>query len=50
MDPNHPTRDKLSSQGGIRLAIDEFLENNSDWKIVYETKENNGLMILEKSI
>jgi hypothetical protein len=49
MDPNHPTRDKLSSQGGIRLAIDEFLEANNNWKIVYETKDNNGLMIIEKA-
>jgi hypothetical protein len=50
MDPNHPTRDKLSSQGGIRQAIDEFLKANNNWKIVYETKENNGLMVIEKNM
>jgi len=49
LDINHPTRDKLQSGGGIRPAIDEFLEQNKEWSIVYETHDNNGLMIIEKN-
>lgn len=33
---------------GIKKPIYEFLNNNEDWKIIYETDRNNGLMILGK--
>ena len=33
---------------GLKPAIDEFLENNSDWKIKEVFTNNNGLTILEK--
>jgi len=33
---------------GIMYAIEEFLENNKEWKIVHNAKYNNGLMIIEK--
>jgi hypothetical protein len=49
MDPNHPQRDTLDGSGGIRLAIDEFLEENPEWEIEYETEENNGLIIITKN-
>lgn len=48
MDVNHPNRDSLNGNGGIRKAIDEFLEQNSNWNIVYETEENNGLIVIER--
>ena len=47
-DINHPHRDDLSGDGGIRKAIDEFLESNSEWEIDYETEENNGLIVIAK--
>jgi hypothetical protein len=49
LDVNHPNRDLMNGDGGIRRAIDEFLEENSDWSICYETEENNGLIIIEKN-
>lgn len=33
---------------GIGQAIDEFLSNNKNWKVIEETSENCGLMVLEK--
>lgn len=33
---------------GLLYAIEEFLEENDNWKIVHDAKNNNGLMILEK--
>jgi hypothetical protein len=33
---------------GIVKAIDEFLRENKDWKIIYEVSNNHGFMILEK--
>lgn len=33
---------------GILYAIEEFLDENSNWKIVHNAKNNNGLMIIEK--
>jgi hypothetical protein len=47
MDSNHPQRDKLNGTGGIKKAIFEFLEKYPNWKIVYETENNNGLMVIE---
>lgn len=49
LDPNHPQKDNLDGTGGIRLAIDEFLQSNPEWEIEYETEKNNGLMIISKS-
>ena len=34
---------------GLNYAVDEFLSKNKEWSIVYETKKNNGLTILEKN-
>ena len=35
--------------GGMKLAIEPFIENNRDkWKVVEDRKNNNGLMILER--
>jgi len=48
MDLNHPNKDKLDGSGGIRPAIDEFLEENNEWIIDYETQENNGLIVIAK--
>lgn len=33
---------------GIMFAIEEFLEKNSNWKIVHHVDYNNGLMIIQK--
>lgn len=33
---------------GIIYAIQEFLHNNPIWHIVYQTHNNNGLMIIKK--
>lgn len=47
MDPNHPVRaTHMDGSGGIRLAIDEFLAAHPVWKIVYESTDNNGLIII----
>lgn len=48
LDPNHPQKDNLDGTGGIRPAIDEFLGENENWKIEYETEENNGLIVIAK--
>ena len=48
MDVNYPHRDGLSGEGGIRKAIDEFLKENPEWEINYETEENNGLIVIAK--
>jgi hypothetical protein len=49
LDVNHPNRDVMNGDGGIRKAIDEFLGENTNWSICYETEENNGLIIIEKN-
>lgn len=33
---------------GLRYAIEPFLSSNPQWKMIYRTDINNGLMILEK--
>jgi hypothetical protein len=33
---------------GINPAIDEFLEENSQWKKIFEYTHSSGLTILEK--
>ncbi len=33
---------------GLMFAINEFLEANKNWQIVYKTDINNGLLIIEK--
>ena len=33
---------------GLKRAIDEFLENNEEWKLKEKYTNNNGLTILEK--
>lgn len=33
---------------GLMFAINEFLEENKNWGIVYKTDVNNGLLIIEK--
>lgn len=34
---------------GTQYAIDEFLKKNSNWKVIIEYKNNNGLTIFEKN-
>jgi hypothetical protein len=38
----------FSGTKGIMYAIEEFLEKNSDWKIIYQVDYNNGLTVIEK--
>lgn len=33
---------------GLMYAINEFLEKNKNWEVVYKTDVNNGLLIMEK--
>lgn len=33
---------------GLKYALEPFLENNPEWKIVYRTNKNNGLTIIER--
>ena len=39
---------ETSGHKGINYAIDEFLENNSEWKIKEKFLNNNGLLIIER--
>lgn len=49
MDPNHPVRQNhMDCSGGIRKAIDEYMDVNKVWKIVHESRDNNGLIIIRK--
>ena len=48
MDIHHPHRDTMDGSGGIRPAIDEFLEAHREWSIEHETKQNNGLIVIAK--
>lgn len=49
MDPNHPVHTTpMDGSGGIRKAIDEFLQSHPQWKVEYETRENNGLMVIRR--
>ncbi len=50
MDINHPQRNNLNGERGIRPAIDEFLLANNNWRIEYESKKNNGLLIISRLI
>lgn len=34
---------------GLNKAIIEFLDKNTQWSIIYNTSENNGLLVLEKN-
>jgi hypothetical protein len=38
----------FSGTKGILYAIEEFLEENKNWKIVHDVDYNNGLMIIER--
>lgn len=38
----------FSGTKGIMYAIEEFLEGNSNWKIVHDVDYNNGLVIIER--
>ncbi len=50
LDTNHPQRNNFNGDKGIKPAIIEFLQANIDWKVEYQTKECNGLLIISKSI
>lgn len=39
---------KFSGTKGILYAIEEFLEDNKNWKIVHDVDYNNGLIIIER--
>jgi len=34
--------------GGLLQAVNEFLDNNDEWNMIYQVKNNNGLTILER--
>lgn len=36
------------SGGGLRYAIEPFMESHPEWKQVYRAENNNGLLILER--
>ncbi len=38
----------FSGTKGILYAIEEFLEENKNWKIVHDVDYNNGLMVIQK--
>lgn len=35
-------------KNGLQPALDEFLEKNTDWKVVAQYKNNNGMTVLER--
>ena len=43
------TKNETGHGKGILLAINEFLDENKNWKIIEDLKNNNGLMVLEKT-
>jgi len=50
MDPNHPVlKTPMDGSGGIRKAINEFLLENGEWKIIHESTDNNGLIIVGRN-
>ena len=34
--------------GGLLQAVNEFLQGNDEWKMIYQVKNNNGLTIFER--
>jgi hypothetical protein len=49
MDPNHPVhKSPMDGSGGITKAINEFLLAHREWKIVHESTDNNGLLIIQR--
>jgi len=49
MDPNHPVhKAPMDGSGGIRPAIDEFLNAHKEWKVVHESADSNGLMVISR--
>lgn len=48
-----PSYESVADKGtncgrGLRYALEPFLENNPEWKIVFKTEINNGLTIISK--
>jgi len=41
-------RNETGHGKGILVAINEFLDENKNWKVIEDLKNNNGLMVLEK--
>ena len=39
----------LSCGRGLKYAVEPFLENNPEWKVIFRTEKNNGLMVLERN-
>lgn len=49
-DDNHPRRHEYDKNNtGIYRAIEEFLVDNPQWVKDFETKSNNGLLVLKKT-
>lgn len=42
------SQQSFSGTKGIMYAIEEFLDQNNNWKIVHDVDYNNGLIIIEK--
>lgn len=47
-EPYGPNKSRIKTVRGILPAINEFLANNLNWHKVYDTTDNNGLIIIEK--
>lgn len=39
---------KVNCKEGLKYAIEPFLAYNPEWRVVYRTEKNNGLMIIER--
>lgn len=47
-EPSYEGMGDVACGRGLKYALEPFLENNPEWKIVYRTNKNNGLTIIEK--
>lgn len=50
----YPANDLVASNQtncgrGLKYAIEPFLEKHPEWKVVYRTEKNNGLLIIERN-
>lgn len=47
-EPAYEGMGEVACGRGLRYAIEPFLANNPEWKVMYKTDENNGLTVLER--
>jgi len=48
-EPSYNGVDSSLDTRGLKYAIEPFLDNNKEWKQIFRTDENNGLLIIEKN-